>query len=60
MSIPTITKTQTGWLAHGDGWAVPGKTAAEARNAYQEAEDRHRRIMARPDKVPHDRQEANA
>lgn len=48
MTEPRMMKTRAGWLAVGDGWAVPGPTRDEALQRYRDAERRHDEIDARP------------
>jgi hypothetical protein len=48
MSEPRLSEIVNGWAAIGDGWAVRGATREEAVRKFREAEERHRRIMARP------------
>jgi hypothetical protein len=45
---PSLTTTFNGWAAHGDGWAVHGRTREEAIEKYWDAERKRREILARP------------
>ena len=47
MAIATM-EIKGGWAVVSDGWAVFGTTMEEAMANYQEALERHARIMARP------------
>ncbi len=46
---PQVAKVKAGWFALGTGWAVFAATEEEARSRYNEALERHRTIMERPD-----------
>jgi hypothetical protein len=45
---PLLTPIKSGWAAHGDGWAVHGRTREEAIEKFREAERRHQEIDSRP------------
>ena len=45
---PTLTPIANGWSAHGDGWAVHGRTREEAIENFHKAEQRRREILALP------------
>jgi len=45
-----LDRIKGGWAARGDGWAVHGATEDEAIRRYQEAVEKHREILARPDR----------
>lgn len=57
MAGPFLSPIKGGWAAHGDGWAVHGRTREEAVQKFWEAEHRHREIDARP--LWHDQREAD-
>ena len=43
---PILIPIVNGWSAHGDGWAVHGRTQEEAVKNFYEAEQRRREILA--------------
>ncbi len=45
---PSLTPIFNGWAAHGDGWAVHGRTREEALEKYWKAEQHRREILTRP------------
>lgn len=45
---PRLMEVYDGWQAHGDGWAVFGKTQEEAIENYWKAVQRHKEILAMP------------
>ena len=45
---PRLVQIYDGWQAHGDGWAVYGKTQEEAIENYWKAVQRHKEILAMP------------
>lgn len=45
---PMLIEIATGWAAHGEGWAVHGRTREEALENYRRAEQRHKEILALP------------
>ena len=48
MVEPVLTPIKGGWAAHGECWAVHGRTPEEAIRKFREAEQRHQEIDARP------------
>lgn len=43
---PRLNPIFNGWAAHGDGWAVHGRTQEEAIEKYWRTEQRRREILA--------------
>ncbi len=48
MKEPTLIEIANGWAAHGDRWAVHGRTREEAIEKFRKAEKRRREILAMP------------
>jgi len=46
---PRLLQTPTGWLAMAKGWAVSGATREDALRRFEEAQQRHDEIDARPE-----------
>lgn len=47
MGEPRLVEVKDGWAALGDGWAVFGRTPADARKLFGAAEDKHAELRAR-------------